>query len=115
MIAVQDIARAAQFYRDQLGLPLAEELPGLFVGKGPSSSSFHLFASPFAGTAKNAVMGWKTPNLEAEVAALKARGVKFEDYDLPNFKTVDSIVTTPLGRSAWFKDTEGNMLGLAQY
>jgi catechol 2,3-dioxygenase-like lactoylglutathione lyase family enzyme len=115
MIAAQDIARATQFYREQLGLPLTEELPGLFVGKGPSGSSFHLFASPLAGTAKNAVMGWKTPNLEMEVATLKARGVKFEEYNLPNFTTVDSIVTTPLGRSAWFKDTEGNMLGLAQY
>jgi catechol 2,3-dioxygenase-like lactoylglutathione lyase family enzyme len=115
MIAAQDIARAARFYREQLGFELVEEIPGLYVGKGANGSSFHLFASPFAGTAKNAVMGWKTPNLSAEVAALKARGVKFEEYDLPNFKTVDSIVTTPLGQSAWFKDSEGNMLGLAQY
>jgi catechol 2,3-dioxygenase-like lactoylglutathione lyase family enzyme len=115
MIAVQDIARATTFYRDQLGLALAEEIPGLFVGKGPNGSSFHLFASPLAGTAKNAVMGWKTPDLTASVTALKSRGVRFAEYDLPNFKTVDSIVTTPLGRSAWFKDTEGNMLGLAQY
>jgi catechol 2,3-dioxygenase-like lactoylglutathione lyase family enzyme len=115
MIATQDLARATQFYREQLGLELVEEMRGLLVGKGPNGSSFHLFVSPLAGTAKNAVMGWKTPDLEAEVAALKARGVKFEEYDLPNFKTVNSIVTTPLGRSAWFKDSEGNMLGLAQY
>ena len=115
MIAAHDIARAARFYREQLGLVLTEEIPGLFVGKGPNGSSFHLFASPFAGTAKNAVLGWKTPDLIAEVANLKSRGVHFEEYDLPNFKTVDSIVSTPLGRSAWFKDTEGNMLGLAQY
>lgn len=115
MIAVHDLPRATHFYREQLGFALSEEMPGLFVGKGPNGSSFHLFVSPFAGTAKNAVLGWKTPDLVAEVAALKTRGVHFEEYDLPNFKTVDSIVTTPFGRSAWFKDTEGNMLGLAQY
>ena len=96
-------------------MPLTEEIPGLLVGKGPSGSSFCLFASPLAGTAKNAVMGWRTADLEAEVLYLKSSGVHFEEYDLPNFKTIDSIVTTPFGRSAWFKDTEGNMLGLAQY
>jgi hypothetical protein len=60
-------------------------------------------------------MGWETKDIVAEVSLLKSRGVVFEEYNLPNFKTIDGIVTAPSGRSAWFKDSEGNMLGLVQW
>ena len=40
------------------------------------------------------------------------RGVTFEEYDMPGLKTVDGIATTLGGRAAWFKDTEGNTIGL---
>ena len=46
---------------------------------------------------------------------LQSRGVLFEEYDLPSFKTIDSIVTAPSGHSAYFKDSEGNMLALVQW
>jgi len=49
------------------------------------------------------------------VADLKSRGVVFEEYDLPNFKTVNSIATTGPVRAAWFEDSEGNLLGVAQF
>ncbi len=51
----------------------------------------------------------------ADVAELSARGVVFESYDFPNFKTIDHIATTPgVGRSAWFKDPDGNIIALFQ-
>jgi predicted enzyme related to lactoylglutathione lyase len=53
-------------------------------------------------------------DLEAEVAELKARGVAFEEYRSGQFQTMDGIATTQGGRAAWFKDSEGNILGLAQ-
>jgi catechol 2,3-dioxygenase-like lactoylglutathione lyase family enzyme len=115
MIAAQDLDRAKQFYTDQLGLAAIERIQGLWVFEGANAGRFCLFASPLAGTAKNVVMGWQTPDIAAEVASLKTRGVVFEEYDLPNFKTIDSIVTTATGRSAWFKDSEGNMLALVQW
>jgi catechol 2,3-dioxygenase-like lactoylglutathione lyase family enzyme len=115
MIAVVDLERAKRFYEERLGLAGIEEIPGLWVFAGPRGSRFCLFVSPLAGTAKNAVMGWETSQIAEEVHQLKARGVVFEEYDFPNFKTVDSIVTSATGKSAWFKDTEGNMLGLAQW
>ena len=115
MIAASDLARAKAFYTDKLGFTLVETIPGLSFALGPNWSRFCLFQSPQAGTAKSAVMGWETDDIENVVANLKARGVVFEEYDLPNFKTANSIVTSPTGRSAWFKDSEGNMLGLAQW
>jgi len=50
----------------------------------------------------------------AEVAVLKSRGVKFEDYDMPGLKTVDGIATGGGAKTAWFKDTEGNILAVSQ-
>ena len=53
-------------------------------------------------------------NIEREVAELKAKGVKFEDYDMPGMKTKDGIATAGGAKAAWFKDTEGNTLALVQ-
>ncbi|TSC71764.1 MAG: glyoxalase/Bleomycin resistance protein/Dioxygenase superfamily [Parcubacteria group bacterium Gr01-1014_38] len=49
-----------------------------------------------------------------EVADLRSRGVQFEEYDFPGLKTVNGIATRGREKSAWFKDTEGNILGLSQ-
>jgi predicted enzyme related to lactoylglutathione lyase len=115
MIATKDLDRAKRFYENQLGLTSTEAIKGLLVFQGPNGSRFCLFASPAAGSAKNAVMGWEVADIAAEVSQLKLRGVVFEEYALPTFKTVDSIVTVPSGRSAWFKDSEGNLLALQQW
>lgn len=115
MIAVKDFERAKQFYEERLGLKGNEDIPGLWVFSGSGGSHFCLFPSPLAGTAKNAVMGWQTTDIGTEVRHLKSHGVVFEEYDLPSFKTLDSIVTSPSGKSAWFKDSEGNMLGIVQW
>jgi hypothetical protein len=58
---------------------------------------------------------WLMEDVESEVATLKARGVVFEEYDLPSLKTVNSIATIGPGKGAWFKDSEGNLLSLAQF
>ena len=115
MIAAKDLERAMRFYQCNLGLSATEVMPGLFVFQGPKGSRFCLFASPVAGTAKNVVMSWEVHDITTEVSQLKFQGVVFEEYDLPNFKTIDSIVAAPSGLSAWFKDSEGNMLALVQW
>jgi hypothetical protein len=67
-------------------------------------------------------MGWEVADIEAAVAALKARGVVFEEYDLPGLKTVNGIAeiagnypSRGVGeKGSWFKDSEGNFLGIGQ-
>jgi hypothetical protein len=68
-------------------------------------------------------MGWEVTDLRATVEAMRARGVKFEEYDLPGFKTVDGIAEVAgnypskggIGElAAWFRDSEGNLLGIGQ-
>ena len=51
----------------------------------------------------------------ATKAELEARGVVFEEYALPGLVTTDGVLTLPSGaQAAWFKDTEGNILGLTR-
>ena len=45
---------------------------------------------------------------------LKARGVVFEEYELPGLKTINSIADMDGERGAWFKDSEGNTLTVGQ-
>ncbi len=60
-------------------------------------------------------MSFVVEDLSAEVKELKSRGVLFEEYDSPNLKTIDSIADRGPLKAAWFKDTEGNMIGVIQW
>ena len=67
-----------------------------------------------AGTAKNTQMGWGVEDVEKEVEELRARGVVFEEYDMPGLKTENGIATMEgMGKGAWFLDTEGNILNIS--
>lgn len=115
VLPATDLDRAKQFYADVLGLESPDVLDdeNLLYRSG-NGTSFLLYKSDYAGTAKNTQMGWGTDNLEAEVENLRARGVVFEEYDLPGLKTENGIATSTAGKAAWFTDTEGNILNLFQ-
>ena len=110
-----DLERARRFYAEKLGLtPEREAAGGLFCRCG-GGTEFFLFASQGAASGAYTQAGWITDDIEAEVAALKARGLVFEEYDMPSLKTVNSIAETGPTRAAWFKDSEGNLLGFVQF
>lgn len=115
VLPASDLARAKQFYDEVLGLEPPEVLDdeNLLYRSG-NGTTFLLYKSDYAGTAKNTQMGWGTDNLEAEVDDLRGRGVVFEEYDLPGLKTENGIATSTAGKAAWFTDTEGNILNLFQ-
>ena len=73
-----------------------------------------LYPTPNAGTSKASQAFWQVADVEAEVADLKARGVTFEEYDMPGMPMMNSIVTAGGAKTAWFKDTEGNILAVSQ-
>lgn len=114
VVPASDLGRAKAFYKDKLGLMPAEEFEGGALYKCGGNTTLSMYETSNAGTAKNTALGWKTDDVEAEVAALKARGVVFEEYDFPGLKTVDSIATMGDEKAAWFKDSEGNILCLSQ-
>jgi predicted enzyme related to lactoylglutathione lyase len=110
-----DYNRAHQFYTEKLGLTPSQEIADGAMFECDRGTSFVLYPSQFAGTAQNTAMTFVTQDIEGEVAALQARGVVFEEYDFPGLKTVNGIADIPSGRVAWFKDTEGNILGITQF
>ncbi|MDQ0821692.1 catechol 2,3-dioxygenase-like lactoylglutathione lyase family enzyme [Arthrobacter sp. V4I6] len=114
ILPAADITCARDFYRDKLGLePENPEADDNLRYKCGSGTSFFVYQTPNAGTAKNTQIGWMVDDLPAAVAELRAKGITFEEYDFPGLKTEDGIATTPDGSSAaWFLDTEGNILSL---
>lgn len=113
VIAASDIERARQWYAEKLELhPIREEAGGLFYATG--ASQFFLYETRTAGTAQNTVAEWEVDDLETVMADLRARGVVFEEYDFPDFKTVNGIAMLGSARAAWFRDSEGNFLALSQ-
>jgi catechol 2,3-dioxygenase-like lactoylglutathione lyase family enzyme len=112
-IPAKDLARAKKFYSEKLGFEPGSETPGGIIYKC-KDSEFFLYPTQFAGTAQHTLAGWQTDAIEKEVEELRGRGVKFEEYDYPGLKTVNGIATMGSTKSAWFKDSEGNILGIVQ-
>jgi predicted enzyme related to lactoylglutathione lyase len=113
-IPVADMARARKFYEEKVGLKPREEYAGGVIYEFGKGSWVFMYPSPGAGTSKASTAFWAVDDVEAEVAELKARGVVFEEYDTPYMKTVNSIATGGGAKTAWFKDSEGNILAVSQ-
>ena len=109
-----DLDRARQFFAAKLGLtPHHESAFGLLYTCG--GTDFSVVPTQDAGRATYSLLTWLSPDLTRDMAALRARGVVFEDFDLPFLKTVEGVMTFEGGdQVAWFKDSEGNLLALAQ-
>ena len=110
-----DLKRARKFYEEKLGLKVVKEDPSPAItveaGKGTNIYIYQRGATK----ADHTVVNFTVDDVEAEVKALKAKGVKFEEYNIPSMgiKTVNSIATMDGYKGAWFKDTEGNILGIS--
>ena len=115
VLPAKDIDRARTFYRDVLGLEPADTMDEEnLIYRCGNRTAFLLYKTDNAGTAKNTQMGWGTNDIDAEVEDLRRRGVVFEEYDFPGLKTENGIASTPVGKAAWFLDSEGNTLNLFQ-
>jgi catechol 2,3-dioxygenase-like lactoylglutathione lyase family enzyme len=113
-VPVADLARARAWYAEKLGLTPVEEQPAGLFYEGAGGTRFLLFPSGGRAAGSHTQMGFSVADIVAEVKDLKSRGVVFEEYDFPGLKTVDSIADTGPVRAAWFKDSEGNLLGVVQ-
>ncbi|MGA5820188.1 VOC family protein [Kitasatospora sp. NPDC094028] len=114
MIPAADLARAKAFYTDTLGLKLVEETPEDVTFES-GGTQFGMYETPSGGQAAHTLASFKVADLDGEMAALRARGITFEEYDFPGLKTVDGVAAGSDGlRAAWFKDSEGNILCVAE-
>src|SRR5246500_5075234 len=120
-LPARDLGRAKAFYSQKVGLQAVESdflaasdgRVGLLVGDGVN----HLFVYPARakspGEFTQAVI--QVTDVRAAVEEMRGRGVEFEEYDTPETRTENGIAPTPDGgEGAWFKDSEGNLVGVVR-
>jgi len=111
-IPASDLDRAREFYEEKLGFTPASVAPGGVFYESAGGTRFLVYPSRSAGTNQATTAGWAVEDIEATVTDLVDRGVTMERYE----GTTDEHGIATFGplRSAWFKDTEGNILGVVQ-
>ena len=113
-IPAKDVPRARKFYEEKVGLKPKQQIGDGVVYEFGKGTACFLYKTPHAGTSQASQAFWQVDDIEREVAELKKRGVKFEDYDMPGMKTKDGIFIGGGAKAAWFKDSEGNILAVIQ-
>ncbi|AZP15569.1 VOC family protein [Streptomyces aquilus] len=121
-LPARDLDRARRFYSEVLGLEPVDERPGGLLYRC-GGTEFAVFSSTGAAPGTFTQMGWEVDDLDTVVAQLRARGVTFEEVDVPGLRTKDGIADVDGNypskgargeRAAWFRDSEGNLLGIGE-
>lgn len=111
-----DLARSQEFFEQKVGLKLSPEtIRNHLLFECGNGTTLLVYGRPGPSKADHTQVRFWTSDIEADLRDLSARGVTFEDYDFPSLKTINHIATTTgIGKSAWFKDPDGNTLALFQ-
>ncbi|WLQ44135.1 VOC family protein [Streptomyces laculatispora] len=121
-LPAQDLDRARRFYSETLGLDPVDERPGGLLYRC-GGVDFVVFRSTGASSGAFTQMAWEVDDIETVVAELRRRGVAFEDVDAPGLRTRGGIAEVEGNypskgargeRGAWFRDSEGNLLGIGE-
>jgi len=114
-IPFRGLKSAQTFYSKKLGLKResGSVKEGYLIYKAGKGSSLLLFESTSAKKSDNTAATFEVSNLAREMTTLRKKGLEFEEYDLPEvgIKTVDGVAEG-MGRMAWLKDPDGNILAL---
>lgn len=115
-LPAQDLERAKAWYKEKLDMSPSQEDPGGAWYECAEGTGFFLFPSMGQSRAEFTQIGFEVTDIEAVVRDMIAAGVTFERYDLPELKTDENGIVDDMdgGKGAWFKDSEGNLLSLAQ-
>jgi catechol 2,3-dioxygenase-like lactoylglutathione lyase family enzyme len=113
-LPVSDLDRARRFYREMLGLRPSKELPQGLLYECAGGGRFLLYMTSPRPPGEKTQMSFVVEDIEEEVEDLKADGVSFEEFDVSTLGTAGSIAYTRWAQSAWFRDTEGNLIAITQ-
>jgi catechol 2,3-dioxygenase-like lactoylglutathione lyase family enzyme len=111
-LAVKDLDAAARFYEGTLGLSRADMEDEESIVFESGDTTINVYQSSFAGTNKATALTWTVDDVEDVVRTLKAKGVKFEHYDLPDTRREGDVHVSGGIKVAWFKDPDGNILSV---
>jgi len=111
-LAVKNLGEAAKFYEETLGLTRAGAEDDEVVVFESGDTRINVYRSSFAGTNKATALTWPVDDVDEVVRTLKAKGVRFEHYDLPDTKRQGDVHVSGDIKVAWFKDPDGNILSV---
>jgi predicted enzyme related to lactoylglutathione lyase len=112
-IPAADLERARNFYAEKLGLTPTQQNPGGLIYTTDGGTTFFLYQTAYAGQSGHTIAQFHVPDVAAEVKDLKEKGISFEHYDMPGMTWEGDVASSPeMGRAAWFKDSEDNILCL---
>jgi catechol 2,3-dioxygenase-like lactoylglutathione lyase family enzyme len=112
-LAVKDLDVAGKFYEETLGLSrAADEADDEALVFESGDTTINVYRSSFAGTNKATALTWAVDDVESVVRTLKAKGVRFEQYDLPDTTREGDVHVSGDIKVAWFKDPDGNILSV---
>jgi catechol 2,3-dioxygenase-like lactoylglutathione lyase family enzyme len=114
VLLAKDLAAAREFYHDGLGLEILTENENAIVFKCGGGTHLDVTKSTVGTADSQTQASWQVTNVRAEVAELRTRGVKVEDYDLPGLKTEDGIADIGFAWAAWIIDPGKNALSILQ-
>jgi catechol 2,3-dioxygenase-like lactoylglutathione lyase family enzyme len=111
-VPVSNLEEAVSFYGEKLGLSLFERGEGepyaRFAGAG--ETKLGVYESNTAGQSRHTLASFVVDDVRSVVDELKAKGITFEEYDMPGMKTEDGVAVIGDTRAAWLKDPDGNIL-----
>ncbi len=111
-LAVKNVQAAKKFYEGTLGLKQVDAEGSELIVFKSGNTTLNVYESKEAGTNKATAVTWAVDDVESEVNALKAKGVKFEHYDMPGLKRQGDVHIGGDMKVAWFKDPDGNILNI---
>jgi catechol 2,3-dioxygenase-like lactoylglutathione lyase family enzyme len=111
-LATKDLDKARLFFTDTLGLKEVSQEGDELITLASGDSEINVYRSDYAGTNKATAVTWEVEDIDAEVAALKAKGVTFEHYDMPGLTREGDLYVADGYKIAWFKDPDGNILNI---
>jgi catechol-2,3-dioxygenase len=110
----RDLAETRRYYHDQLGLEILDENEAAITFRCGGESSIAVTKSTVGTADEQTQAGWFVPDLATELEELRSRGVRIENYDTPDLKTVDGVADLGFALAAWIVDPHGNALGILQ-
>ena len=114
VLLATDLAAARDFYHDRLGLEILSESEAAITFRCGGGTQLSVTKSTTGTADTQTQASWHVSDVRAEVAELRSRGVKVEDYDLPGLKTHDGIADIGFAWAAWIIDPGKNALGILQ-
>jgi catechol 2,3-dioxygenase-like lactoylglutathione lyase family enzyme len=114
VLLATDLTAARDFYHDRLGLEILSESEAAITFRCGGGTQLSVTKSTTGTADTQTQASWYVSDVRAEVAELRSRGVKVEDYDLPGLRTHDGIADIGFAWAAWIIDPGKNALGILQ-